>query len=530
MGRLVVLLFMGPWWIRMVVAAGFAYLSLSAWQDNAQMQAAREALIHQQPPAVIPVAELKREPGLPLQEVAIRVVIASEHNSHLVEKRNLVTTNEDLMYVLQDETAGVDEPLVRGVVMIEPSEKEAFLSWVIAHAETFTDTGPVVELTGLIGPMRNLAHSSQVLREAGLTQAPGFFQLEPFVISRASALEKLPHDSTQLPWAGFGIAAIFALIGLNDRRKAKRIKAQKAAVEEIAAQYSAFVAASQAKPEPRPDAAVGAGPAAPLSPAEVEARLSAPSLHRSRGADPLPLSAAEVEARLSAPLKPQAAALPEARPETTQPPMTRAETQPLPERAEKARLMSHVSKGFGADMPRSLRLAMVLALGIVALSILGKTLPASDLPAMEKVLGWLCATLLPLGLIYTQRARFAALIPAPKAAPGGPIQSFPSLGERFTAWTAAQTFRAWTPFLLGLGFLVLVPLIRKIPGLEFIANATPLPGDEGFYSAAVPGAFASLCILGATAWGIHKWLKPGVADLSDRPDPWDRITRERNRR
>lgn len=516
----------------MLVAAGFVYLSLIAWQGNAKMQHAREALIHQEPPAVIPVAELKRDLSLPLQEVAIRVVIASEHNSHLVEKRNFVTTNEDLMYVLQDETAGVDQPLVRGVVMIEPSEKEAFLSWVIAHAEKFTDTGPVVELTGLIGPMRNVAHSSQVLREAGLTQAPGFFQLEPFVISRTSALEKLPHDSQQLPWAGFGVAAIFALIGLNDRRKSKRIKAQKAAVEELAAQYSAYVAAAQAKPEPRPDDAVEAwlsAPRAPLSPAEVEARLSAHSLHRSRSAEPLPLSSAEIEARLSAPLKPQAGALPEARPQ-----VMRAETQPLPERtetrAEKERLMSHVPRGFWANLPPQLRLAMVLGVLILGTATLGMILPAKDLPAMQKVLGWLCATLLPLGLIYTQRARFAALIPAPKPGPSGPIQSFPSLSERFTAWTSAQTLKAWTPFLLGLGFLVLVPLIRKIPGLEILSNATPLPGDAGFSSAAIPGALASLCMLGATAWGIHKWLKPKAVDLSDRPDPWDRITRERNRK
>lgn len=83
MGRILLLLFVGPFWVQLGMAA--LCLALGVWivQDNAKMADARIALTQSAPPALIPIAEVQKDKSLALQEVNLRAVIATDHNTRL---------------------------------------------------------------------------------------------------------------------------------------------------------------------------------------------------------------------------------------------------------------------------------------------------------------------------------------------------------------------------------------------------------------------------------------------------------------
>ena len=208
MGRIFLLLLVGPFWVQLGAAAICLALGVSALQDNAKMADARLALTQSAPPALIPIAEVQKDKTLAVQEVNLRATVALAHNTRLIAKTNFIKTDEDLMYVLQDEGAGTSEPLVRGVILLEPDQVDAFAEWVIANAVDFTETGPVVALNGLVAKSRNSSHISDVFRERGLERAENFVYLEPFFLPRDQALAQLPKAENDTPKWLFGIAAV----------------------------------------------------------------------------------------------------------------------------------------------------------------------------------------------------------------------------------------------------------------------------------------------------------------------------------
>lgn len=212
MGRVFLLLLVGPFWVQLGLAAICLALGVSSVQDNARLTDARLALIQSAPPALIPIAEVQKDKDLAVQEVNLRATVALAHNTRLIAKTNFIKTDEDLMYVLQDEGAGTSEPVVRGVILLEPDQVDAFAEWVIANAVDFTETGPVVALNGLVAKSRNSSHISDVFRERGLERAENFVYLEPFFLPRDQALAQLPKAENDTPKWLFGIAAVFTLI------------------------------------------------------------------------------------------------------------------------------------------------------------------------------------------------------------------------------------------------------------------------------------------------------------------------------
>lgn len=207
----------------MLAAAGLGWLTLYAWQDNQAQLHARQELLSSSPPAIIPIAAFQRDAQAAVQEVNLRAVVATAHNTKLIEKTNFIQTGEDFMVVLQDETAGVDEKSVRAIILLETDQIDAWGNWALARAVNFTETGPVIEMSGLRAAGRNTSHVSQVLRERGLKKAENFTYLEPFIDGRVVALARLPAAKSQTPLVFGGGGALFALIALAKllRRRAR---------------------------------------------------------------------------------------------------------------------------------------------------------------------------------------------------------------------------------------------------------------------------------------------------------------------
>ncbi|QYK42486.1 MAG: hypothetical protein KF887_05030 [Paracoccaceae bacterium] len=216
MGYVFRFVFGGPFVIQFAVAAALTWFGLSVQQDQAALLAARQALQAAEPPAAVNVGAFS--PGsagkLPV-ELRIRATLATDHNVRLVRKTNGITTGESLLYVLMDPEADAGTMVARAGIVIDPDDLERVATYLIGSSVGFAAKGPVVEIGGLVARPGEASHARKAMREQGLTVAPEFFFVEPFVNGRAGTLAAAPRDSGDLPMIIFGFAGLFGLIGVK---------------------------------------------------------------------------------------------------------------------------------------------------------------------------------------------------------------------------------------------------------------------------------------------------------------------------
>lgn len=475
MARFVLLFFMGPFWIQFAIAAGFGWLTFGAWQSTLELEQARLALIRQPPPAVVAIADFN-DSKAPVQEVHLRAAIAVEHNTRLVQKRNFITTDEDLMVVAQDATAGVDEPLVRAVILLEPDQQDQWLDWMQTHAVDMTETGPVVELNGLRAASRNFSHVSDVLRENGLKKAENFTYLEPFLEPRDLALANLPKEDRQAPMWLAGAAAVFALVGFVKLRRSR----------------TRVATATPAS-------------AAPVNPAQRAAQIAT-------------LKATILSANQPAP---------QPRRKTISPVVKWLLVIPA---LLFACAWAVVLLGISRFLPPEAKMELSDFLPMIVVSSVLIFLPLSAFLALRNSVRGL-APFLP------SRAK-PSLPPAPLKT-DTLIQTIPNMRQTIAGLAVPQKLLAWAPFGVGVVILLLAPVVMRLfgvtPQLVGGVSSGPAPDIQSNIPPATPdlsgvhlGVFATVLIMAALAWILRK-LIVGVAVRVDPnlQDPWLRIEAER---
>lgn len=219
--RLVLFLFIGPWWVRLILTAATFALSLQVWAEDNAALAMRRALALQPAPAVTPIAAVRRNPALPVQEVHLRAVLALDPSARVTEQ-DRKGLDERLLYVLQDETAQSADPMVRAIVLLQPQDKQRFLDLVRTHTVGHTAGGPVIELGGTLARLGNAQGIGDLFRKTGLKAAMTYVQISPFLSPRAEALADLPAVDRQQPLLLVALAALFAFAGFAQRGKTPR--------------------------------------------------------------------------------------------------------------------------------------------------------------------------------------------------------------------------------------------------------------------------------------------------------------------
>lgn len=501
MGRIFLLLLVGPFWVQLAAAAICLALGVWAIQDNAKMADARLALTQSAPPALIPIAEVQKDKALAVQEVNLRTAIAIAHNTRLIAKTNLVKTDEDLMYVLQDETAGTSEPVVRGVILLEPDQVDDFADWVTANAVGFSEIGPVVALNGLVAKNRNVSHVSDVFDERGLKRAENFVYLEPFFLPRDQALAQLPKSESDTPKWLFGIAAALSLIGAFKwrRRGAKQ----------------ASPAPEQSKPAP----SFGPG----FANSGFAQQRQTPT-------------AAEIKAQAAT----FAAA---AQPQTPARPQSRARKGP-----------SRVIVWLLA-VPAVLFVIVWTVIIGGAIAILPKDI-AFDLQVFLPLIGASSLLIfLPLSFFLIMRNSFrgiaqfvpkssAAAEPAAPAPQDGPVKTIPTLGKQIGGIFVPQKVLDYAPLAVGVVIMFMAPKVMRLFGADpemgmgtMNAASAPAPVAADLAAPAVSGlpglylgTFAALLVLAALFWVMRHGITWGAKQIDPTlKDPWTRIESERLR-
>jgi hypothetical protein len=204
-----------PYWVLFIAAASMALFGFTTQQKDVAYAAARKELFEQAPPATIPITAFSTDApkDMPV-ELSVSAQVALDHNTRLVRKTNSVTTGEDLMYVLVDPASGADINVAHGAIVIDPDNLGAFIEWMSQNTTSFGAAGPVVTFAGLRAMQHNSSHAYSAMNKQGMTIAPDFVFIEPFIAGREATLSTPPAKRAQVVWAIYGFAGLLALVGL----------------------------------------------------------------------------------------------------------------------------------------------------------------------------------------------------------------------------------------------------------------------------------------------------------------------------
>jgi hypothetical protein len=126
--------------------------------------------------------------------------------------------------------------------------------------------GPIVTFGGLRANQSNSNHAYTAMNKQGLTIAPGFFFIEPFVAGREVTLATVPAKDTHIVWIIYAFAGLVALLGMNKYKnlgRPKRTPAKPAQANPVAA---ARRAGAYSLAEMPPNQMIAAQPTAELAP------------------------------------------------------------------------------------------------------------------------------------------------------------------------------------------------------------------------------------------------------------------------
>lgn len=215
--RLILSLIFGPFWVQLLLAAALVWMGQSYSQSQRGRLAELQALAATEPPAMIRIEDW-RATGGKVTEVNLEVQLLLDHNIHLIERTNFVTTGEAYLYPFGAVGGGDGRAVLGGLVLTE-AQRDRFADWAAGQV---TDIGfgaeaPTlsVRLEGLIDNPSEASHAKEALREQGLSLAPDFIFVEPFLDGREAGLAAAIGQSDQTgPLAVFAVAAVFAGLGL----------------------------------------------------------------------------------------------------------------------------------------------------------------------------------------------------------------------------------------------------------------------------------------------------------------------------
>lgn len=205
------LLFLGPFWVLLLLAALSVVAGQYAQRDWQEKAAAARLLATTSQPAPVAIEEYEgsRKPGL--TEVNLRVRLLFDYGVHLT-----ITGKSEREYYIVPFGAdrGGDGKEVLGAMMLTPEERDRFLALEDLQGVVLPD-GVHATLPGMIEAPLDRSDARKAIAERGAVIGPGFLFLSPFLEPRDAAIARIVKTRTSTPPAPFfnGLAAILALIG-----------------------------------------------------------------------------------------------------------------------------------------------------------------------------------------------------------------------------------------------------------------------------------------------------------------------------
>lgn len=234
MARLFLLILMAPFWVHFLLAAGVITFGHHQHDLEAIGYAEKLRLAEASPPDMMPITAFTSDaPRTRPVEVNLRAQIAIQHNVQLVKTRKGKTVGERSMYILVAPDAVDGDKTAYGAVVLDPSQVDDFVAWVMQTQLMGEGTGnsqgvmgPVLNFSGLIDWPADQSHIREAIINQGLTPAKKLIFVTPFLNGRAAGLAITKRDEPLNLIYTYYFAGFFVLMGvlrfaLRLRKRAK---------------------------------------------------------------------------------------------------------------------------------------------------------------------------------------------------------------------------------------------------------------------------------------------------------------------
>ncbi len=219
MGRILVLFFLLPWWVYIPASLGVVWLAERSYEHALATEAEKAAALEAGLPVAVDLGDFDRDRDIhAVEEVHVTGWINPDFNYELIQKTNGVTTDTRFMFMMFGSGDPAEAREVRAAVMLTPAQREDFIERAYDFITGVTDNGtPIFAFNGFGDSYHTLSGlAKDAIREKGLTRAPDFIFIEPFMEGRVAALApKGVPDTTR--YVGWIAAAVVALIGVVKR-------------------------------------------------------------------------------------------------------------------------------------------------------------------------------------------------------------------------------------------------------------------------------------------------------------------------
>ncbi|WP_421702653.1 hypothetical protein [Aliiroseovarius sp.] len=216
MQRLILfILFALPWWAYLGASGGVVWLGYQAYQMEQEKLAERQAQAAAPMPEVVDLSDFDRSRDVaPADELHVKGWINTDYNYELIKRTNGVRTGSRFMFVLFGSEDDATSRMARAAIIFSEADKDRFVDEIFDYAVDYTDEGLVIGLNGFEGS--GDGYSSMVydaFRDEGLTRAPNFVFIEPFLDGRQVALTATGEPIRVLGYFLIA-AAVFAMVAL----------------------------------------------------------------------------------------------------------------------------------------------------------------------------------------------------------------------------------------------------------------------------------------------------------------------------
>lgn len=212
-------LFRMPIWMLLLFAAGLGWLGFETRQSMRQEATEQaELLARPQPPAVAISTFDPAPAGRAVVEAHVTARWAPEYNTKLftTQKDGHDTPDGTLLVVLNESATADTARQVAAVIVARPKDHDRLIEWMTTHIDDLVLPHPLIRLEGVVGDAAETRHVESVLKKHGLTRAPEFFYLDPYLDGRAAALTPDPDKAESAPWPFWGVGlALTTLAGLR---------------------------------------------------------------------------------------------------------------------------------------------------------------------------------------------------------------------------------------------------------------------------------------------------------------------------
>lgn len=244
MFRLFAMLLALPWPVMALIAVGFFWLAENSREWVMEFEAEKAQALESGVPAPVPLDQFTKDSVGLADEVHVTAWVNPEHNYELTKQRKGTDTVRR-MFVLFGPGDGPDSTVARGVVVLHPDEVQSFIALVSAHVADPVDPRLLFNLNGARDASPDLSDMvDDALEERGLLKDADFLVVEPYLEGRAAALAPNPDAAMRNYRVIAGIGAVAALLALVKFVAGRRARARRMAAERAAMEVPPFVAAA----------------------------------------------------------------------------------------------------------------------------------------------------------------------------------------------------------------------------------------------------------------------------------------------